>query len=487
MTDHEAAADGDVEMGGTELDAGHGNKPVTGRTTSADALEPTEQTNNNALTHLSSGSEVKPDLEEKDPPPPPSSSSPATESSKAKTMAPKKKGTAATKKSAKKSKGGPKSRANRTTTSSKGGGGNENGENDSSDDETDNGPYCLCRGPDDHRWMISCDVCEDWFHGECVDLSKEVGEKLVERFVCPNCTDGRRNYTKYRKTCSLTGCGNPARLYTKAVKDRSVFCSNEHCDAWWAASIATLPTRAASKSALEVLTQEDLIGLLIATVDKDGWKLGDKPFGNIEGLWANGLPTRPDVLSEEEQAFLQQSSAERLALGNEIVQYKKMMQLLDWANSRRQAALEAGKFTKDSCGYDWRLDTISVRAQFAAWLDTPDGQAVFKAGKLEAPAPPSAENNTHTTNGTHSDANNNHNNNSNNIDQAIRGTCDRKRCKPHAGWYKILMGVVRVLIKETATAAAAKLEAEAAMRSAAEARYERRQLENNYVEVLSEN
>ncbi|KAI1311198.1 hypothetical protein F5Y03DRAFT_323740 [Xylaria venustula] len=487
MTDHEAAADGDVEMGGTELDAGHGNKPVTGRTTSADTLEPTQPTNN-TFSQASSSFEVEPDLEERNPPPPPSSSSPAAESTKMKSTAPKKKGTAATKKSAKKSKG-PKSRANRaTTTSGKGGAGSENGENDdSSDDETDNGPYCLCRGPDDHRWMISCDVCEDWFHGECVDLSKEVGEKLVERFVCPNCTDGRRNYTKYRKTCSLTGCRNPARLYTKAVKDRSVFCSNEHCDAWWAASIATLPTKAASKSALEVLTQEDLIGLLIATVDKDGWKLGDKPFGNIEGLWANGLPTRPDVLSEEEQAFLQHSSAERLALGNEIVQYKKMMQLLDWANSRRQAALEAGKFTKDSCGYDWRLDTISVRAQFAAWLDTPDGQAVFKAGKLEAPSADNNTNNTHTTtNGTHSDANN-HNNNSNTVvDPAIRGTCDRKRCKPHTGWYKILMGVVRVLIKETATAAAAKLEAEAAMRSAAEARYERRQLENNYVEVLSE-
>ncbi|KAI3341047.1 hypothetical protein F4824DRAFT_486912 [Ustulina deusta] len=413
--------------------------------------------------------------------------------------APKKKGTAAAKKSSKKTKG-PRSKARPAGASEKG----EENEG-SSDEETDNGPYCLCRGPDDHRWMISCDACEDWFHGECVDLSKEIGEKLVERFVCPNCTDGKKNYTKYRKTCSLPGCNNAARLYTKAPKDRSVFCSNDHCDAWWASQITTLPTKAASKSALEVLTQEDLIGLLIATVNVGGWKLGDKPFGNIEGLWANGLPTRPDVLSEEEQAFLQASSAERLALGNEIVQYKKMMQLLDWANSRRQAALEAGKFTKESCGYDWRLDTVSVRAQFAAWLDTPDGQAVFKAGKLEAPPPPAVDNNhntisaTTTTNNTASTAtatataNHHHNNTaaaaasvSAESDPAIRGTCDRKRCKPHAGWYKILMGVVRVLIKETATAAAAKLEAEAAMRSAAEARYERRQLENNYVEVLSE-
>ncbi|KAI0805129.1 hypothetical protein GGR55DRAFT_299280 [Xylaria sp. FL0064] len=492
MSDREDIADGDVEMEGTGLDAGLINKPVTDRTDHSTA----QQQANNTFSHVSSSFELKSDSDERNPPLPPSSS-PAESSSKMKS-APKKKGTAAaTKKSGKKTKGGPKSRAKTTTsttTGASGGGGENNNEGSGSDDETDNGPYCLCRGPDDHRWMISCDVCEDWFHGECVDLDKEVGEKLVERFVCPNCTDGRKNYTKYRKTCALPGCKNAARLYTKAVKDRSVFCCNEHCDAWWAASIATLPTRAASKSALEVLTQEDLIGLLIATADKGGWKLGDKPFGNIEGLWSNGLPTRPDLLSEEEQAFLQRSSSERLALGNEIVQYKKMMQLLDWANSRRQAALEAGKFTKDSCGYDFRLDNVSVRAQFAAWLETPEGQAVFKAGKLEAPSPlpssaSSSTDNNNSTNGTATTTTTTASNSDNNgpTDPAIRGTCDRKRCKPHAGWYKILMGVVRVLIKETATAAAAKLEAEESMRAAAEARYERRQLENNYVEVLSEN
>ncbi|KAI1161459.1 hypothetical protein F5B18DRAFT_628123 [Nemania serpens] len=461
MADQEAeVGGGDVEMTGVEMDVGNdNNKAVTRRVTTPDPLDSARHTNN-SHSRVSSGFEFKQDPDESNPP----ASSPAG-SSKMRS-AHKKKGTAATKKSRKTK--GPRSKIQSSRNSERGG---------SSDDGTDNGPYCLCRGPDDHRWMISCDVCEDWFHGQCVNLSKEIGERLVERFVCPNCTDGRKNYTKYRKTCSFPGCRNPARLYTKSLGDRSVFCSDEHCDGWWASMIATLPTKAASKTALEVLTQEDLIGLLIATADKGGWKLGDKPFGNIEGLWANGLPTRPDVLSEEEQAFLQASAAERLALGNEIVQYKKMMQLVDWANSRRQAAVEAGKFAKECCGYDWRLNTVSARVQFAAWLETPEGQAVFKAGKLEAPPPDpvtkdgNSAPDTPTTGPT---------------DPAIRGTCDRKRCKRHLNWYKLLMGVVRVLVKETATDAAAKLEAESAMRSAAEARYERRQLENHYVEVLSE-
>jgi COMPASS component SPP1 len=142
------------------------------------------------------------------------------------------------------------------------------------------------------------------------------------------------------------------------------------------------------------------------------------------------------------------------------VQYKKMMQLIDWANQRRQAAIEAGKFTKDSCGYDFRLDVVSVRHAFVAWVETPEGQATVAAGKLDTPIEPGEG------------------------EPATRGACEKKRCKAHNGWYKILMSAVRNQIKETATAAADKLEAEDVLRQEAGSRYERRQLEKNWVEVL---
>ncbi|KAI1453053.1 hypothetical protein F4805DRAFT_445080 [Annulohypoxylon moriforme] len=442
----------DVEMEGTDLPPsnGLGNKPDNGdgdvHSRSTQPLEDILQTNH---AHARSDSDGKLPI---------SSSPPPNGDFNKMRSASKKKGTAS-------KKGPKKSRPSKSKINSKKGTSTTDptaGAHDaSSDDETDNGPYCICRGPDDHRWMISCDVCEDWFHGECVDLDKDVGEKLVERFVCPNCTDGKRNYTKYKKTCSLDGCKNPARLYTKSTKDRSVFCCNDHCDAWWINMISTLPTKAASEKAIEVLTQEDFVGLLINTAEQSSWKLGDQSFGNTEGPWSNGLPARPSVLSDEEQAFLKNSSAERFALGNEIVQYKKMMQLIDWANHRRQLAIEAGKFTKESCGYDRRLDTVSVRHQFSEWLETPEGQAIFKAGRLDAPLDPDLQG-----------------------EQATRGMCEKKRCKPHNGWYKLLMSAVRTLIKETATAAADKRNSEDVMRQAAEARFERRQLEKNSVEIL---
>lgn len=183
-------------------------------------------------------------------------------------------------------------------------------------------------------------------------------------------------------------------------------------------------------------------------------------IGNMEGLWVNGQPTQPGVLSDEEQAFLQISAGERLALGNEIVQYKKMMQLIEWANQRRQTAIELGKFTKDSCGYDYRLDVVSVRHAFVAWVDSAEGQATFTAGKLDTPIEQGAG------------------------EPATRSMCEKKRCKAHNAWYKILTTMVRGQVKETATAAAEKLEAEEVLRLEAETRFERRQLEHNWVEVI---
>lgn len=189
----------------------------------------------------------------------------------------KKKGTAATKKgSGRKLINGHRLKAARERAS------DEGVDEGSSDAETDNGPYCICRGPDDHRWMIGCDVCEDWFHGTCVDLAKDVGERLIERFVCPTCTDGKANYTKFKKTCALPGCKNAARQYGREESERSIFCSSEHCDNWWISMISKLPTKAASGKAIEALTQEDFMGLLVSTSqDGSSWRLGDSPIGEF--------------------------------------------------------------------------------------------------------------------------------------------------------------------------------------------------------------
>ncbi|KAG9290957.1 hypothetical protein G9A89_011107 [Geosiphon pyriformis] len=48
--------------------------------------------------------------------------------------------------------------------------------------------YCICRKPDDHRVMIQCDICKEWFHIACVNLSKSVAE-VIEKYYCPLCDE----------------------------------------------------------------------------------------------------------------------------------------------------------------------------------------------------------------------------------------------------------------------------------------------------------
>ncbi|GLD93334.1 hypothetical protein PINS_up001926 [Pythium insidiosum] len=45
--------------------------------------------------------------------------------------------------------------------------------------------YCVCRQPYD-GFMIGCDHCDDWFHDNCIGLSKEKAEK-ADGYTCPSC------------------------------------------------------------------------------------------------------------------------------------------------------------------------------------------------------------------------------------------------------------------------------------------------------------
>ena len=47
--------------------------------------------------------------------------------------------------------------------------------------------YCICR-EEERPGMIGCDYCDEWFHTQCLSLSKEEVTKLAnEDWSCPNC------------------------------------------------------------------------------------------------------------------------------------------------------------------------------------------------------------------------------------------------------------------------------------------------------------
>lgn len=193
----------------------------------------------------------------------------------------KKKGTAA---AVKKGPRRPKSTLSGRPKKPKSGGADDGS---AADDDSDNGLYCLCRGPDDHRWMICCEGCDDWFHGECINLSKEVGENLIEKFICPRCTT-KQFRSIYKKSCSMGACKKAARL---GQSPPSYFCSHEHAQVWWERLVGRLPKTGKGGSGLtDQLSQDEFMALLssgLATVDQHGtWAMTASPFaaGDAKGL-----------------------------------------------------------------------------------------------------------------------------------------------------------------------------------------------------------
>ncbi|KAH8318668.1 hypothetical protein KR074_001189 [Drosophila pseudoananassae] len=58
------------------------------------------------------------------------------------------------------------------------------------DDDDPNKLWCICRQPHNNRFMICCDMCEDWYHGSCVSVTKAMGTEMENKGIdwkCPKC------------------------------------------------------------------------------------------------------------------------------------------------------------------------------------------------------------------------------------------------------------------------------------------------------------
>nr|XP_046220707.1 CXXC-type zinc finger protein 1-like [Oncorhynchus gorbuscha] len=46
--------------------------------------------------------------------------------------------------------------------------------------------YCICRRPDINCFMIGCDCCNEWFHGDCIGISEKAA-KVIRVWYCEKC------------------------------------------------------------------------------------------------------------------------------------------------------------------------------------------------------------------------------------------------------------------------------------------------------------
>ncbi|KAF1958489.1 hypothetical protein CC80DRAFT_491042 [Byssothecium circinans] len=288
-------------------------------------------------------------------------------------------------------------------------------EGESSEDTT---LYCICKKPDNHRWMIGCDGgCDDWFHGSCVNMVQS-DEDLVDKFICPLCVEKGRGQTTWKPMCRRNGCRKPARL-TKGKESK--YCSDE-CGAMFFTE--QLQRTAGAKSANPkskkskkkggkngeeagsddddeptplggVLRAKDLKALLEPCKDIQAFKvLGSgvlsppqtaSPTKDSFNGSANGRPAEDLSLTKGETERLNALYKEKSQLKDRLEVLKDREKFVSMAKEQATRIAEREKMkVKEFCGYDSRLSWSD--AEFLRWRNSKHGHAAFKHSTL-SPTP----------------------------------------------------------------------------------------------------
>ncbi|ORY01172.1 MAGE family-domain-containing protein [Clohesyomyces aquaticus] len=356
-------------------------------------------------------------------------------------------------------------------------------EGDSSEDST---LYCICRKPDNHTWMIGCDGgCDDWFHGACVNM-QQTDEKLVDKFICPNCEANGRGQTTWKAMCRRSGCGNPA--VTGKGKE-SKYCS-EACGILFfqdqlqrtaGAKKAPSTSKKSKKKGAKEDNGEDSasaqasgaedepipLGGVLRAKDLKALAVGAKDIEAFKRLGA-GVLSPPQTASPTKATFnstsppsdptalninLSLTPAETMhlnALHTEKTDLKIRLEVLKDREKfvsmvREQALRRAEKEklkSKEFCGYDSRLAWSDT--EFLRWRGSMMGKAAFKWGTLS----PSKEQWDCVTNGVEGAegggmdgdgdvpmANGDANSLSPPTEKDL--LCTKKRCPKHPNWQKL--------------------------------------------------
>ena len=90
--------------------------------------------------------------------------------------------------------------------------------------------YCICKSADTERFMIACDKCDEWYHGDCVGVSQSLSKK-IKAFFCHVCRVKRPSlaikykskFEEFLKNPSKFLLSNPGEsIYLKFQKEIKV-------------------------------------------------------------------------------------------------------------------------------------------------------------------------------------------------------------------------------------------------------------------------
>lgn len=268
--------------------------------------------------------------------------------------------------------------------------------------------YCLCRRPDTGTFMIGCDgQCDDWFHGKCVGI-EERDKNLIEKFMCPRCTEAGVGRTTWKRICRRSGCRLPARVgKNKHGSDGSKYCSDECGVQFFRQMTAAargseqagksrssrrkshhIPSESQAPNDLGarggVLAPAEVRALLDSSQSLDEFKkLGEgvlSPPATPDGK-KNGDDKHRGEYTELETQTLAEITTKKDA---SRVRHQLLKDRQVFINMTKQAAARACAENelkpKDFCGFDPRLEWSEE--QFAIWRASPIGEQAFALGTL---------------------------------------------------------------------------------------------------------
>ncbi|KAH6633767.1 hypothetical protein C7974DRAFT_358418 [Boeremia exigua] len=295
-------------------------------------------------------------------------------------------------------------------------------DHDDDDSSEDHNLYCICKKPDNHKWMIGCDGgCDDWFHGDCVSM-KQADEHLVDKFICPLCEAAGKGHTTWKPMCRRDACRRPAR-----PADTSKYCSDD-CGVLFMQE--QLQRTAGAKPKKKKPAHDDdeptPLGGVLRAKDLKALVSASPNIAAFRALGSGVLsppptasPTRPDfppdALTPAETLRLTALHNEKSQLNDRLQLLKDRERFVSQAKERAARAAEREKVKpKDFCGYDARLAWSD--AEFLAWRDSAAGCAAFTSSSTPDPTAmqdPAAQ------------------------DEEDIPLCMKKRCAKHPAWQKL--------------------------------------------------
>lgn len=309
------------------------------------------------------------------------------------------------------------------------------------DMDVDGDVYCICRKPDNGTFMIGCDgTCDDWFHGKCVKI-EERNKNLIDKYICPKCTEAGVGKTTWKRMCRRSGCRLPARVgKTKGGLDGSKYCSEECGVLYFREMVAKTRGR---EDASKNRSNRRKGSIDRGGIDYDlGARGGTLAAGELKSLvdssatagdfqkLGDGVlspPATPDSKSASTAAHAEPETQALQTIHQQKEDARRKHQLLKdrmkFVTLVKQAAArtatEKELKPKDYCGYDSRLEWTDER--FERWRNSVSGQAAFEVESLAADN--AEEENEHEV-------------------------CDRKKCARHLEWPKLAVDDVRFEISD---------------------------------------